>query len=133
MPACVHLYVRVYVFRACDLLSALAHSWTADFLTKTFVSKPQFDPGGFFFITYRSETVGTAFCWRDSGVAADVGRLHFLAVHPRHRHRGIGTALVRLVLQRLGSQGCRQATLRTEPHRADALRLYEKEGFRAAK
>ena len=110
----------------------LAAQWTAEYLSTTFVAKPQFDRHGFFFVTHRSDTVGTAFAWTDDDAPPGVGRVHFVAVHPRHRGKGIGTALVRLVLQRLADRGCTSAVLRTEAKRAAAIKLYTDEGFAPA-
>jgi ribosomal protein S18 acetylase RimI-like enzyme len=103
--------------------------WTADFLMQRFVGKPHFDPRGFFFITTRSDVVGTCFCWVDDEAAKiPHGKLHFLAVHPAHARKGLGTALVRLVLHRLAERGFTSVVLRTEDTRVDAMRLYGREG-----
>jgi ribosomal protein S18 acetylase RimI-like enzyme len=81
------------------------------------VSQPGFDPLGFFFITHRGETAGTAFAWvppvavgatsdsTESGAGPVAGVVHFLCVHPRHRGIGVGRALLRLVLARLAQRG----------------------------
>jgi ribosomal protein S18 acetylase RimI-like enzyme len=98
--------------------SADTNGWTAEFLEERFVSQPGFDPLGFFFITHRGETAGTAFAWvppvavgatsdsgESSGAGPVAGVVHFLCVHPRHRGIGVGRALLRLVLARLAQRG----------------------------
>ena len=73
-------------------------------LVERFVSQPCFDPAGFFFVTHRGDTAGTAFAWvPEPGTGRGV--VHFVAVHPAHQRRGIGRALVRLVLARLRDVG----------------------------
>lgn len=62
--------------------------------------------------------------------ACTLGRLHWLGVVPKHRGKGVAKALIRLALRHHASRGRKFCWLNTEDFREDAIRLYEKEGFR---
>jgi ribosomal-protein-alanine N-acetyltransferase len=53
-----------------------------------------------------------------------------LAVHPEHRHRGYGLALLQYVLDFGAGHGASRATLEVRRSNEVALRLYEKLGFK---
>ena len=53
-----------------------------------------------------------------------------LAVHPGCRRRGLGTGLMRKLLQEALAQGARLMTLEVRAGNGAARRLYEKLGFR---
>ena len=55
-----------------------------------------------------------------------------VAVRPRFRGRGIGTALMRHVLAEAKRLGARRATLEVRSSNADARRLYQRLGFYVA-
>lgn len=55
-----------------------------------------------------------------------------LAVRPRYRRRGLGTALVQHVLVEARRFGARRATLEVRASNIDARRLYERLGFYVA-
>lgn len=57
-------------------------------------------------------------------------RINNLAIHPRHRGRGIAGRLLESLLQFGASQGCVEATLEVRPTNAAALRIYGRAGFR---
>jgi len=54
-----------------------------------------------------------------------------LAVHPRHRRRGVAQALLRAVLDRCRQAGAELAFLEVRPTNTEALSLYERFGFYA--
>lgn len=60
-----------------------------------------------------------------------IGEVHFLAVHPDYQNRGIGTALIRFVLDRLRESGMDVAMVSTggDVSHAPARHTYEKAGF----
>ena len=55
-----------------------------------------------------------------------------VAIRPRYRGQGMGTALMRHVLAEAVRLGARRATLEVRASNADALRLYERLGFYVA-
>ena len=56
-------------------------------------------------------------------------KINNIAVHPRCRSRGVGTRLLRFLLEFAASQRCREVTLEVRPSNAAALGLYRKAGF----
>ncbi len=56
-------------------------------------------------------------------------KINNIAVHPRCRGRGVGTRLLRFLLEFAAGQGCREATLEVRPSNETALRLYRRAGF----
>jgi ribosomal protein S18 acetylase RimI-like enzyme len=53
-----------------------------------------------------------------------------LAVHPRHRNRGIGRALLRDAERQGRERGCPVCSLSVMLHNTEALRFYKREGYR---
>lgn len=62
-------------------------------------------------------------------VVADELMINDLAVAARSRRRGIGSALLRRLLDGARTRGCRRATLEVRPSSAAARALYAKFGF----
>jgi ribosomal-protein-alanine N-acetyltransferase len=63
-------------------------------------------------------------------VVADEVHVTNLAVHPAHRHRGIGRQLLGTILELYRLEGARRAALEVRPTNHGARRLYEGFGFR---
>jgi len=79
------------------------------------------------------EAVGAVSAWfPEAQVDPDMGRLHWLAVSPDRQRHGVGGALVTAALERMRELGYTRAYLTTSAARGDALRLYERFGFRPA-
>jgi [ribosomal protein S18]-alanine N-acetyltransferase len=53
-----------------------------------------------------------------------------IGVEPGHRRLGIGTALLVDLLEEAAQRGCSRVDLEVRDDNADAIRLYEKHGFR---
>ncbi len=58
-------------------------------------------------------------------------RINNIAILPSHRDRGLGSRLLRWLLDAGRRRGCRRATLEVRPSNVPALRLYRRHGFRA--
>ncbi len=87
------------------------------------------NPDASLFVVTGSETpriVGYGCIW----VVAQELRINNLAIHPVWRGRGIGTRLLRFLLDHAAGQGCREAKLEVRPNNEPALRMYERAGFR---
>lgn len=111
------------------ILYTPAKDKTPSWFLEHYAKKPQFEPQGVFFITKRSDVLGTCFAWNDGGESAKtIGQLHWLGVAPDHRGRGIAKCLIRLVLGYHKRMGRTQVWLSTESFRKDAIALYEREG-----
>lgn len=57
-------------------------------------------------------------------------RVNNISVHPRWRSRGLGSRLLRFLLEHAQCQGCTEAALEVRPSNGPAIRIYEKAGFR---
>lgn len=80
------------------------------------------EPGG--------RPIGTATAWFDDKFEGGViGRLHWVAVVPRYRGRGLSKPLMTVVCQRLRELGHRRAYLTTSVRRTAAIQLYLRFGF----
>jgi ribosomal protein S18 acetylase RimI-like enzyme len=66
--------------------------------------------------------------WREIGRNGE-GEFRMLAVAPAARGKGIGTALVGLVLDRFRAQGVTAVVMSTLPQMRAAHRVYERAGF----
>ena len=62
----------------------------------------------------------------------DRGQCEVLTLHAGPQWRGVGTALLQLVEQVATEQGCRRLWLITTNDNVDALRFYQRRGFRLA-
>jgi ribosomal protein S18 acetylase RimI-like enzyme len=69
--------------------------------------------------------------WRELG-GPDEGEFRMLAVSPAAQGRGVGEALVRMVLDRFREEGALGIVISTLPQMAAAHRLYERLGFERA-
>ena len=58
------------------------------------------------------------------------GWIYSLAVAPRFRRRGIGTALVRHVEKALLGRGCPKINLQVLPSNSDVVAFYRKLGYK---
>ena len=56
-----------------------------------------------------------------------------LTLHAAHRHRGTGTALIEAIETLARDAGCTRLWLITTNDNVDALRFYQRRGFRLAK
>lgn len=74
----------------------------------------------------RPRVIGFACVW----IIDEELKINNIAVHPRWRARGVGTRLLRFLLEFAAAQRCREVTLEVRPSNEPARRLYEKAGFR---
>ncbi len=73
-----------------------------------------------------SEVVGTAM----AGYDGHRGWVYYVAVSPRHRRQGIGTALMRNVEQGLASLGCPKLNLQVRASNREVVAFYQKLGYK---
>jgi len=69
---------------------------------------------------------GYAICW----TVGEESHLLNIAVRPDARKKGIGRSLLRECIRRSAHAGGRRIILEVRPTNRDAIRLYEREGFR---
>jgi ribosomal protein S18 acetylase RimI-like enzyme len=72
-----------------------------------------------------SEIVGTAM----AGYDGHRGWVYYVAVSPRRRRQGIGTALMNSVEQRLASLGCPKLNLQVRASNHEVVSFYESLGY----
>jgi ribosomal protein S18 acetylase RimI-like enzyme len=73
-----------------------------------------------------SEVVGTAM----GGYDGHRGWVYYVVVSPRHRRKGIGTALIRGVEERLAGLGCPKVNLQVRATNDEVVAFYRKLGYR---
>jgi GNAT superfamily N-acetyltransferase len=77
-----------------------------------------------------AEVIGTGTAWfKDDFEGARWGRVHWMAIAPEFQGRGLGSALLTAICQRLRELGHERAYLTTSTARVPAIRLYLKFGF----
>jgi len=96
------------------------------------------DGSGLLFLAHRegaADVIGYAVCrLLPSGPTFDLGAVRgdveSLAVSPRARGAGVGTALLSAVRAELERRGCEHWSISVAADNTDAVRLYERVGFR---
>lgn len=83
-----------------------------------------------FFVLCGDGPVATGTAWHGEPLRTpDWGRLHWIAVHPRHQRRGLGLMLCQHLLVALRDLGCVRAYVTTGSENLAAIALYERLGF----
>ncbi len=83
------------------------------------------DPDLFFVATVEGAVAGTAM----GGYDGHRGWIYTVAVAPEHRHRGIGTALIRHVEAELARRGCLKINLQVRASNAGVIAFYAAMGY----
>jgi ribosomal protein S18 acetylase RimI-like enzyme len=105
------------------------HDWTVETVSRDFISQPQYDPRGVFFVARDAEFVATAFAWRDAADETALGRVHWVGTCAEHRGRGLATAVVLAVMHYFAQHGFSRVMLETQSYRAPAISCYQALGF----
>jgi ribosomal protein S18 acetylase RimI-like enzyme len=114
-----------------DLLD-VAYAKEPDFRKQTFaewstfmLGDPSFEPDSWFVVEASDGSLAAAALnWRE-------GFVKDLVVHPEHRRRGLGAALLQHTFRHFHAQGARRVTLKTDSRNtSQAWRLYERVGMR---
>jgi mycothiol synthase len=104
-----------------------------DAFRREYLENPLFHPSRIFFAVREedNEVGGTTSSWETEVEGRRVGLIHWVAVAPDHRGRGLGEALNLAALHDMRARGHREAHLNTSRELPHAVRLYERLGFRA--
>jgi ribosomal protein S18 acetylase RimI-like enzyme len=110
----------------------LAYAEEPDFTKRPFaewkrfmLGDPSFEPDSWFVVESSDGSLAAAALNWKEGFVKD------LVVHPEHRRRGLGTALLRHTFRHFQAQGAERVTLKTDSRNtSQAWRLYEREGMR---
>jgi len=85
---------------------------------------------GFFLVGPDGRDVGTITAWYERRYRGRRwGRIHWVAIVPEHRGKGLCKAMMTAAMNRLRALGHRRAMLRTETPRLAAIRTYLDFGF----
>jgi len=83
-----------------------------------------------FLVSPGGRDVGTITAWYERRYRARPwGRIHYVAIVPRHRGKGLSRCLLTAAMKRLRALGHRRATLVTQTPRIAAIRTYLRFGF----
>lgn len=83
------------------------------------------EPDLFFVAEEEGLIIGTAMC----GYDGHRGWVYYVAVAPRHRRRGVGTALMSSVERSLAALGCPKINLQVRAPDLQAVSFYESLGY----
>jgi len=102
-----------------------------------FVRSPSFRADGVIYAVVDGQVAGECWCWIDDEAVARSGEkqgdVWCLCVHPEHRRRGLGRALLLAGVQWLREQGMASACLYVDGANERAKHLYESVGFGAVR
>ena len=104
-------------------------AWTAANFQKEYLDSPYFKPERVLFAVYNGEPVGTTTAWTAMNHAKEVGLIHWVAVVPEHRRKGLGWVLNVRAVHKLKELGYGEAILNTSETLESAVRLYHRLGF----
>jgi len=93
--------------------------------------RPALNERMLFLVSPDGADVGTITAWYDRTYRGrNWGRVHWVAIVPDHRGRGLAKAMMTACLQRLKALGHRRAVLGTQTIRLPAIKVYLDFGFR---
>ncbi len=104
-------------------------AWTGADFEKEYLGSPYFEPGRILFAICGEEPVGTTTAWTAMNRGREVGLIHWVAVVPEHRKKGLGWVLNVRALHKLKALGYGEAILNTSESLKSAVRLYRRLGF----
>ncbi len=104
--------------------------WTVADFEKEYLDSPYFDRKRVLFAVCGDEPVGTTTAWSATYRGREVGLIHWVAVVPEHRNKGLGWVLNVRALHKLKALGYREAILNTSETLESAVRLYHRLGFK---
>jgi len=94
------------------------------------MAQPWFDPSGF--VIHEIDDRMAAFCWTKvhSDTEPALGEIYVIAVDPDFHGRGLGRGITVAALANLSDRGITTAMLYVDASNTEAVRMYEKLGFR---
>lgn len=102
---------------------SLKESWSKDSFLKE-LTNPL---AKYFLIKKDTEILGFAGVW----IILDEGHITNIAIHPNHRNKGIGTILLKSLIEKCKLYNCNSLTLEVRESNTFALNLYNKLGFKS--
>ena len=104
-------------------------AWTEVDFQKEYLDSPYFEPARVLFAICNGEPVGTTTAWTAMNWGKEVGLIHWVAVVPEHRRKGLGWVLNVRAVHKLKELGYGDAILNTSETLESAVRLYHRLGF----
>lgn len=89
-----------------------------------------FDPNGFFFLTYRNQTVGTVYAKTVQYGNSKSGWIVALCVAPEHQGKRLGRSLLLQALNYFKNCGLQSVFLDVDEFNAPAIKTYLSAGFK---
>ena len=84
-----------------------------------------------FYLSYNDRVIGTASSWYNANYHGEnIGRIHWVALHPDHQGQGLSKPLLSSVITRILKLGHEKCYLRTYDVRLRAISLYLSFGLR---
>jgi len=124
-------YRRVDAAAWIEIIGRTICEYTEERFLNELRNGPYFDAKRLFFIVHRrtGKPVATACAgWAKPGDCHH-GYVHFLGVLPEHQGKGLGRAIMLIVLRSFARRGVRDAILQTDDFRLPALKIYLELGF----
>ncbi len=101
--------------------------WTPEYVEKTLTHAP--DVKAVYVIETAGQVVATASARLLLEAFPHSGYLHWMAVSPNHRGKGLGYLISDAVLHEFQRLGCKDAVLETQDTRLAAIHVYQSLGF----
>ena len=117
----------IRIQQACEGPAAGAGEW----FDREFARElPRMARRSFFLVAPDGDDVGTITAWYERRhLGRPWGRIHYVAIAPPHRGRGLSRCILTVAMNRLRTLGHRRAMLATQAHRIPAIRTYLRFGF----
>jgi ribosomal protein S18 acetylase RimI-like enzyme len=90
----------------------------------------EFNPNGFFFLTFHNQTVGTIYAKQLRDRSSKIGCIHMLCVVPEHRGKHLGHYLVLYALYYFKKIGIKSVVLIVDEFNEIAIKTYLSTGFK---
>ncbi len=119
----------VRIKNAAFLSEGGGRAWTEVDFRKEYLDSPYFEPARVLFAICNGEPVGTTTAWTAMNRGKEVGLIHWVAVVPEHRRKGLGWVLNVRAVHKLKELGYGEAILNTSETLESAVRLYHRLGF----
>ena len=111
-------------------------SYNHNKLKQTYIQDERFDPMGFFFLTSRSSAIGLTFALVSKDDPSHY-EIPYLVADPKHKNKGVESALLALILRYCKEKGAKSVTLQSPPQNLIAayqdgvIQAFESAGFKS--
>jgi len=103
--------------------------WTDADFEKEYLASPHFKVDRVLFAEFEGQLVGTTTAWTSEYEGREIGLIHWVAVVPEHRGKGLGWMLNVAAVHKLKQLAYDDCVLSTNESLSSAVRLYKRLGF----